>query len=127
LTLQFQLDKAPAVAPAQFLWTGFYGRRSSVVPNTAGDLVGDEYPAALLAGTSLAKGFTAGSSMYGNQVAAQLPTRWFTPVLSGYRGADMRRVLGGQLSTNYTDTTHLFPIPLVNAIGGWTCLYVLEG
>ncbi len=117
LTLQFQLDKAPAVAPAQLLWSGFYGRRSSMVPNTAQDLVGDEYPSALVAGTSLAKGFTAGSVMQGNQIAAQLPTRWFTVVVSGYRGRDMRQVLGGQLSTNYTDTTHLFPIPLVNANG----------
>jgi hypothetical protein len=93
LTLQFQLDKAPAVAPAQFFWTGFYGRRSSVVPNTAEDLVGDEYPAELVAGTSLARGFTAGSAMYGNQIAVQLPTRWFTVVLSGYRGADLRQLL----------------------------------
>jgi hypothetical protein len=118
LTLQFQLDKAPAVAPAQFFWTGMYGRRTSIVPNTAQDLVGDEYPTALVAGTPLAKGFTASSDMNGNQVAVQLPTRWFTVVLSGYRGADLRQVLGGQLTTNYTDTTHLFPIPLVNANGG---------
>ena len=118
LTLQFQLDKTPAVAPAQIFWTGMYGRRASIVPNTAEDLIGDEYPAALVAGTPLAKGYTAGSAMYGNQFAAQLPTRWFTLVLSGYRGADLRQVLGGQLTTNYTDTTHLFPVPLVNANGG---------
>jgi hypothetical protein len=117
LTLQFQLDKAPAVAPAQVFWSGFYGRRTSIVPNTAQDLVGDEYPRALVAGTGLAKGFSAGSDMYGNQIGAQLPTRWFTLVVSGYRGADMRQVLGGQLSTNYTDTTKLFPIPLTNAGG----------
>jgi hypothetical protein len=116
LTLQFQLDKAPAVAPAQIFWTGMYGRRSSIVTNTAVDLVGDKYPTALVAGTSLAKGFTAGSTMYGNQIAAQLPTRWFTLVLSGYRGADLRQVLGGQLSTNYTDTTKLFPIFLGTGI-----------
>jgi hypothetical protein len=118
LTLQFQLDKAPAVAPAQIFWTGMYGRRTSIVSNTSQDLIGDEYPTALVAGTSLAKGYTASSDMYGNQIAAQLPTRWFTLVVSGYRGADLRQVLGGQLTTNYTDTTHLFPIPLVNAGGG---------
>jgi hypothetical protein len=118
LTLQFRLDKAPAVAPAQILWTGMYGRRRSIVANTAEDLIGDEYPTALVAGTPLAKGFTASSDMYGNQIAAQLPTRWFTLVVSGYRGADMRQVLGGQLTSNYTNTTGLFPIPLVNANGG---------
>jgi hypothetical protein len=118
LTLQFQLDKAPAVALAQIFWTGFYGRRTSVVPNSAEDLIGDEYPTALVAGTSLAKGFTASSAMYGNQIAAQLPTRWFTLVASGYRGADLRQQLSGQLTTNYTDTRGLFPIPMVNANGG---------
>jgi hypothetical protein len=118
LTLQFQLDRAPAVAPTQIFWSGFYGHRTSIVPDTAEDLIGDEYPTALLASTSLAKGYTASSAMYGNHVAAQLPTRWFTLVLSGYRGADLRQLLSGQLTTNYTDTTHLFPIPLVNANGG---------
>jgi hypothetical protein len=94
-----------------------YGRRSSIVPNTEEDLVGDEYPAALVAGTPLSKGYTAGSDIYGNQVAVQLPTRWFTLVVSVYRGADMRMALGGQLTTNYTRTTGLFPILLVNANG----------
>ncbi len=117
LTLQFRLDAAPAVAPAQFFWTGMYGQRSSIVPNTEEDLIGDKYPSALVAGTPLAKGFIAGSDMYGNQIGAQLPTRWFTLVASAYRGADLRDVLGGQLTTNYTDTTKLFPIPLVNANG----------
>jgi hypothetical protein len=32
LTLQFQLDKAPAVAPAQIFWSGFYGRRTPSLP-----------------------------------------------------------------------------------------------
>ncbi len=118
LTLQFRLDKAPGVAPAQIFWTGMYGRRTSIVANTAEDLIGDEYPTALVAGTPLAKGYTASSDMYGNQIAAQLPTRWFTLTVSGYRGADLRQVLGGQLTTNYTNTTGLFPIPLVNANGG---------
>jgi hypothetical protein len=118
LTLQFQLDKAPAVAPAQIFWAGFYGRRTSVVPNTTEDLIGDEYPAALVAGTPLAKGYTASSDIYGNQIAVQLPTRWLTFVVSGYRGADLRQLLSGQLTTNYTDTRGLFPIPLANTNGG---------
>ena len=125
LTVQFQLDKASGVAPAQIFWSGFYGRRTSIVANTAEDLLGDEYPTALVAGTALAKGFTASSAMYGNQVGTQLPTRWFTLVASGYRGADLRQVLGGQLSTNYTDTTRLFPIPLVNANKGTPAQFFL--
>jgi hypothetical protein len=125
LTLQFQLDKAPAVVPAQIFWTGMYGRRSSIVPNTAQDLIGDDYPTALVAGTPLAKGYTAGSDMYGNQIAAQLPTRWATLVVSGYQGADLRQVLGGQLTTNYTNTIGLSAIPLVNANGATPAPYFL--
>ncbi len=110
LTLQFQLDKAPGVAPAQVFWAGFEGRRTSIVANTAVDLLGASYPAAAVAGTSFAKGFTASSDMYGNQLALQLPTRWATLVVSGYRGADLRQVLGGQLSTNYTNAIGLTPM-----------------
>ncbi|WP_420239441.1 hypothetical protein ACOBR2_07690 [Telmatobacter bradus] len=118
LTLQFQLDKAAAVPPAQIFWTGMYGKRRSIVGNNAEDLEDNAYPTALLAGTSLAKGFTASSAMYGNQVAVQLPTRWATLVVSGYRGADLRQILGGELTTNYTDTTGLYKIPLTNADSG---------
>ena len=122
LTLQFQLDKAPAVAPAQIFWAGFYGRRTSIVPNSAEDLIGDEYPTALVAGTPFAKGYTASSTMYGNQVAAQLPTRWFTLVVSGYRGADLRAGAWRPTHDQLHQHTRLFPIPLVNANGGLRAL-----
>ncbi len=110
LTLQFRLDKAPAVAPAQIIWAGLDGRRTSIVTNSAVDLLGNPYPTALVAGTPFAKGYTASSTMYGNQVVAQLPTRWATLVVSGYRGADLRAVLGAQLTTNYTNTLGLAPV-----------------
>ena len=35
MALQFQLDKAPAVAPAQIIFSGVQGRRTSIVPNAA--------------------------------------------------------------------------------------------
>ena len=105
--LQFQLDKAAGVAPAQVLWAGYQGRRKSITPNSAltGDLLA-QYPA----------GFTNGSSLYGNQVAVQLPTRWATLVASMYRGADMRFMLGGQLNTYYTDTTGLYNVQQVQTL-----------
>lgn len=109
LTLQFQLDKAPSVPPAQLIWTGFFGKRTSVVTNGATDLLGNPYPTALVAGTPFANGYSASSDMYGNQVVVQLPTRWFTLMVSAYRGADLREVLGGQLTTNYTNATGLTP------------------
>lgn len=105
--LQFQLDKAPGVAPAQVLWAGYQGRRTSITPNSAitGDLLA-QYPA----------GFTNSSSLYGNQIAVQLPTRWATLVASMYRGADMRFMLGGQLNTYYTDTTGLYNVQSVQTL-----------
>ncbi len=110
LTLQFQLDKAPNVPPAQIFWTGFFGKRESTVTNTATDLFGNPYPTALVANTQFAKGYTASSDMYGNQIAVQLPTRWFTIVVSAYRGGDLRAILGGQLTTNYTNAIGLTPV-----------------
>lgn len=99
--LQFKLDRAPNVAPAQVIWSGYEGRRTSIT--TAGNLAGT--PADLRA--QFPGGFTNSSNLYGNQLAVQLPTRWLTIVASGYRGADMRFMLAGQLNTYYTDVTGL--------------------
>jgi hypothetical protein len=110
VVLQFQLDNAPAVAPAQLIWTGFQARRTAITTRTNLGSV----PADLLA--QFPSGFTNGSNLFGNQVAAQLPTRWFTLVTSAYRGADMRFMLAGQLNTFYTDTSGLFGVQTVQTV-----------
>ena len=109
--LQFKLDKAPVVAPAQVIWSGYEGRRKAIT--TSADISGpyahdilSQYPG----------GFTKSSNMFGNQLALQLPTRWFTLVASGYRGADMRFMLAGQLNTFYTDTTGLYNVQAVQTV-----------
>ncbi len=116
LALQFQLDKAPAVAPAQIIFSGVDGRRTSVVPNSAycttaltcgGGLTPANYVAAF------PNGFTASSNIYGLQGALQLPTRWFTVVVSAYRGGDLRFFFGGQVDSYATDTSGLS-----NIVGG---------
>jgi hypothetical protein len=112
--LQFTLDPAPGVTPAQILWSGYEGRRTSITSNS------DFTPAQTTAldGTSFAKGFTASSHMYGNQIAIQLPTRWATLVASVYQGGDMRFMLGGQLSTYFTDTTGLYQVQQFATVDG---------
>jgi hypothetical protein len=105
--LQFQLDKAPGVAPAQILWAGYDARRTAITPNSA--LTADMK-------ITFPTGFTNSSSLYGNQLAVQLPTRWFTFVASIYRGGDMRFMLGGQLNTYYTDTTGLYNVQSVQTL-----------
>ncbi len=107
LVLQFQADKAPAVAPAQLIFSGVEGRRTSVVPNSSyidaatGCTITASYCAAF------PNGFTASSNIYGVQGALQIPTRWFTLVASVYRGGDLRFFFGGQVNTYATDTSGL--------------------
>jgi hypothetical protein len=101
VVLQFQLDKAPGVVPAQILWSGFYSGRqatvlASAVPlDTANKANPDFYKAAY------PRGYDATSNGYGNQLALSLPTRWFTLVASGYQGADLRFFFGGETLSNY--------------------------
>jgi hypothetical protein len=116
VALQFQLDKAPAVAPAQIILSGVDGRRTSIVPNSSyctnvatcgAGLTPANYVAAFPGG------FTASSNIYGLQGALQLPTRWFTLVVSAYRGGDLRFFFGGQVNSFATDTSGL-----TNIVGG---------
>jgi hypothetical protein len=107
VVLQWQLDKAPGVAPAAFLWSGYDARRTSITPNSA--LTADML-------TSFPKGLTNSSSLYGDQLAIQLPTRWATLAASIYRGGDMRFMLAGQLNTYYTDTSGLYNVQQVQTL-----------
>jgi hypothetical protein len=108
--LQFQLDKAPAVAPAQLIWAGYDARRTSITPSSALSATPSDLKA------QFASGFTSSSNLYGNQLAIQLPTRWATLVASGYRGGDMRFMLAGQLNTYYTDPTGLYNVQTVQTL-----------
>jgi hypothetical protein len=98
VVLQFQLDKAPGVVPAQILWSGFYSERQATVLASA---VPTAYKEAF------PRGVDQNSNGYGNQVAVSLPTRWFTVVSSAYYGADLRFFFGGQLLSNYNQAAGL--------------------
>ena len=118
LALQFRLDKAPGVAPAQLIWSGFRSRRTSIVTSNAMTVAGGLLPAtctgtpaevALCASyaAALPTGYTASSKEWGNQFALQLPTRWFTLVASAYKGGDLRFMFGGQTNSFNTDLAGL--------------------
>lgn len=109
LSLQFQLDKAPGVSSAQIFWSGYEGKRTSIT--TSANLA--DFKDIL---SQFPSGFTNSSHMFGNQLAVQLPTRWFTLVASAYRGGDMRFMLAGQLSTFFTDTTGLYNVTNVPTV-----------
>jgi len=125
LALQFQLDTAPGVAPAQVIWSGFQSRRTSITASA--NYAATEETASCAANAAVCatyeaaypNGFTVSSTQYGNQLAISLPTRWLTVVASGYFGGDMRFFLGGQVNSFYTDTGGLTnPITFPTADGG---------
>ncbi|MGA2978124.1 MAG: hypothetical protein ABSD76_00905 [Terriglobales bacterium] len=122
--LSFQLDKAKGVAPAQIAFAGFRSRRTSIVPNSSyclaapcganTTLIPASYEAAF------PNGFQASSKLWGGQIVAQLPTRWFTLVATAYKGGDLRFYLGGQINSYATDTGGLTGVtsPFITADGG---------
>jgi len=101
--VQFQLDKAPGVAPAQLIVSGVQGERVATVlkanvPTAPAPLAANFYQAAFPRGTQ------ASSDRYGISTQAQLPTRWFTALASWYRGADLRYFFANQLFSFYNNT-----------------------
>jgi len=110
LALQFQLDKAPGVAPAQIFWAGFDASRKSIVTNSAYTTTGafcTANPTTCAYQAAFPNGFTSSSTQYGNQIGLSLPTRWATLVGSAYFGGDLRFFFGGQVNSYYTDTAGL--------------------
>jgi hypothetical protein len=106
LVLQFQLDKAAGVVPAQILWSGFYSGRQATLPFANVPLAPSPEPANFYQ-TAFPRGVDNTSHGYGNQVAVSLPTRWATVVASGYMGADLRFFFAGQLLSNYNQAAGL--------------------
>ncbi len=99
LVLQFQLDTAKGVAPAQIIVSAMQGRRTAVV--RAGDV-----PSAFL--SAFPRGARTSSDRYGWTAEFQLPTRYATLIGKYYNGEDLRFYFGGQLFSNYNDTLGLF-------------------
>jgi hypothetical protein len=118
--LSYQIDKATGVAPAQIALSGFHARRTSIVPNSSYVCDGGVNVLACSLESAFPNGFQASSPMWGGQIVAQIPTRWFTLVATAYRGGDLRFYLGGQLNTFATDTGGLTAVsaPYVTADGG---------
>jgi hypothetical protein len=124
VALSFQLDDAKGVAPAQIAVSGFRSRRTSIVPNSSYGVADCGTATANVLDCSLQaafpNGFQASSNMWGGQIVAQLPTRWFTLVATAYQGADLRFYFGGQINTFATNVAGLTGVsaPYVTADGG---------
>lgn len=98
LVAQFQLDKAPAVPPAQIIGSWVYGRRRAIV--TAAGV-----PQAFK--SAFPYGAETGSHRYGYSLEAQLPTRAFTLLAKYFNGQDLRFYFVGNLFSNFNDTAGL--------------------
>jgi hypothetical protein len=109
LVLQWQLDKAAGVVPAEFIFSFENARRTAIV--TAAN-VPAQFRSAFPSGAEVSSDSKAYS------VELQLPTRFVT--LSGkyYSGSDLRFFLGGQLLSNFNDTTGLTSTATAPSIDG---------
>jgi hypothetical protein len=109
LVLQWQLDKAAGVVPAEFIFSFENARRTAIV--TAAN-VPAQFRSAFPSGAEISSDSKAYS------VELQLPTRFVT--LSGkyYSGSDLRFFLSGQLLSNFNDTTGLTATATAPSIDG---------
>ena len=119
IALQFQLDHAPGVAPAQIIFTGEQGERKAVVLASAVPVL----PAADPRGvnyfkTAFPRGATATSNTDGWTGEFQLPTRYFTLIGKYYSGSDLRWFFAGQFFSNYNDTSGLTGTASATSIDG---------
>jgi len=120
VALSYQIDPAKGVAPAQIAFAGFHSRRTSIVPNSSYLCDGGENVLACSLESAFPNGFQASSTLWGGQIVAQIPTRWFTLTATAYKGGDLRFFFGGQINSYFTDTGGLTATsgPYVTADGG---------
>ena len=107
--LQWQLDKAANVSPAQFIVSFEHARREAIV--TAANV-----PVAFR--SAFPSGAEVGSSSNGYSAEIQLPTRFVTLVGKYYNGSDLRFFFAGQFLSNFNDTAGLTSTATATSIDG---------
>ena len=107
VVLQWQLDKAPGVAPAQLIFSGVQGERKVLV--RASDIPlcnnSDDCPSDTVFRTAFPNGAQTTSNRAGWTGEIQLPTRYVTLITKYWSGSDLRWYFVGSLFSNYNDTT----------------------
>jgi len=107
LVFQWQLDKAPGVAPAQLIFSGVQGQRKAMV--RAADIPLCSLSNPNCTDVNLFKNaFPHGAEVTSNRAGwtgeIQLPTRYVTAIAKFWDGSDLRFFFVGSLNSNYTDT-----------------------
>jgi hypothetical protein len=107
--LQWQLDKADGVVPAELIFSFEHQQRKAIV--TAANV-----PAAFHA--AFPNGAEVNSDSNGYSVELQLPTRFATLTGKYYAGSDLRFFLAGQLLSTFNDTSGLTSTASAPSIDG---------
>jgi hypothetical protein len=114
--LQWQLDKAENVSPAQFIVSFEHARRRAIV--TAANVPDLTASGGFNFKKAFPSGAETGSSSNGYSVELQLPTRFMTVVGKYYNGSDLRFFFAGQLLSNFNDTFGLTGMVTATSIDG---------
>jgi hypothetical protein len=109
VVLQWQLDKADGVAPAEFIVSFEHARRKAIVTAAS---VPALFSAAFPGGAEVSSSSDAVSAEF------QLPTRFVTLAGKYYSGSDLRFFFAGQLLSNFNDTAGLTSIATAPSIDG---------
>ncbi len=107
--LQWQLDKAENVAPAQFIVSFEHAKRRAIVTKAG-------VPAAFA--TAFPSGVEVSSTSNGYSAEFQLPTRFVTAVGKYYSGSDLRFYFAGQLLSTFNDGAGLTSTATAASIDG---------
>jgi hypothetical protein len=107
--LQWQLDKADNVAPAQFIVSFEHAKRTAIITAAT---VPDAFKSAFPSGAEVS------SNSNGYSAEFQLPTHFITVVGKYYAGSDLRFYLAGQLLSNFNDTFGLTSTATATSIDG---------
>jgi hypothetical protein len=107
--LQWQLDRAPGVVPAQIIFSFEHARRTAIVTALA-------VPVTFR--PAFPHGAEVSSDSNGYSAEFQLPTHFVTLVGKYYAGSDLRFYLAGQLLSNFNDTAGLISTATATSIDG---------
>jgi hypothetical protein len=105
--LQWQLDKAENVVPAQLIVSFEHAKRTAIVTLAS-------VPAAFR--TAFPSGAEVSSNSNGYSAEFQLPTHFMTAVGKYYAGSDLRFYFAGQLLSNFNDTAGLISTATASSI-----------
>ncbi len=108
LVLQWQLDKAPGVAPAQLIFSGLQGNRKAMVRASDIPLCSNIDVTVCPDPKVFQKAFPQGAQTTSNRAGwtgeIQLPTRYVTVLGKFWDGSDLRWYFVGALDSNFNDT-----------------------